>query len=224
MSNKVEATGKDDATARALAELHRRSRRTLTIVVVGMLLIVAFLLATVFRLQSLHRKAEDEVTRYKALLDAARGAAAAPAEARGAILRDAVSQADQSAAARPPQTPLEQLEVPIWYCADAPAETRAQALALRRLHPAGARGGRPAEVLSAATNAQPIYRLERNEIRYNPAEEDAADRLQRMIRDSSGADAVKVLTFYPTPGSISVFFCQGATLPPLPAPDPRDTM
>lgn len=217
-------TNSDQVTEEAVAELHRRSRRTLAIVIVGMLLIVAFLLASVFRLQGLRQEAEDERDRYKALLDGVRGAEAAPPGERGTILRDVAQQADQSAAARPPQTPLEQLEVPIWYCAGAPDDNRAHALALRARHPAGARQGRPVEVLSAATNAQPIYRLARNEIRYNPAEEDAADRLQRMIRDSSGVDAEKVLTFYPTPGSISVFFCQGATLPPPPPPDPRDTM
>jgi len=113
------------------------------------------------------------------------------------------------------QLPLEQLEVRVWTCAGSPDENRTLAAQFHDMEPpASARRWRESDV-SLALNARPNFRLSRNEIRYNPEEAAAADQLQRMIRQSLRVDAAKVLTFYPSPRSVSVFFCQGAEPPPL---------
>ncbi len=172
------------------------------------------LLGAVFRLDRLRRQAESEAAQYKALLRDVRTALAAGSEP---LLRQAVPLANQAATqSRSPQTPLEQLEVAIFVCHDSSPRNRGQAQALQRLRPPEATKRWPRNYLSVATNASPTYRLVRNEIRYNPAEEDAANRLERLIREAGG-EAAKVLTFFPSPNSISVFFCEGANPPPLPA-------
>lgn len=122
-----------------------------------------------------------------------------------------------TATAGPVQTPLEQLEVRIFICEGSAANNRTQAEAFRQARPESATQRWRRDYLSQADNALPQYRLARNEVRYNPEEEQAADQLIQTLRDSFGVEAAKVLTFFPTPGSVSVFFCEGANPPAPPA-------
>jgi hypothetical protein len=183
-----------------------------------MALIVLSLVGTALYLDQLRREAEDKLARYVALRGAVDVAKTAPAGQREAILEGAARLADQaSAPAKPAQIPLEQIEVRIWSCEGAPPENQNQADALVKLQVPGSSARWRRENLRAQTNARSNYRLNTNEIRYNPEEEDAADRLQKMVRDTVGVDAVKVLTFFPTPRSVSVFFCNGTPLAPAQA-------
>lgn len=202
-----------EETARDIAELHRRSRRTLLIVAIGTLVVVASLGAAIWRINSLRVKAEQKAESYAALLRDVGAASVEPGQT-ASLLKQAAPLATQAATqSRPPQIPLEQVEVAIFVCHESSPANRGHSQALQRMRPASAGRGWPRNYVSVTTNAMPVYQLTRNEIRYNPAEEDAADRLQGMIRDSIGVEAAKVLTFFPSPNSVSVFFCDGANPP-----------
>lgn len=113
------------------------------------------------------------------------------------------------------QVPLEQLDVHLWICAGSAPANRDRAIAFSTRHLAAVRDWQR-RYLQPETNAQPSFRVVRNEIRYNPGEAAAAARLEQMIRQSLGVEVARVATFYPSPQSISIFFCEGAN-PPLPA-------
>ena len=208
-----------------VADLEKTRRRVRPFLILGLLIIVASLIASIVVLENARREAvwsrdaaQAELRKFQAAEEVIARAKAAPPERRGQILEAGLVGIQQAAAPqRPPQVKLEEMEVRIWICNGAAPENRLQAEALRKLRPAGANGRWRRDYLTAELNARPTFRLGRNEIRYNPTEEDAADRLQRMIREGSGMEALKVLTFFPSPNSISVFFCQGANPPPLSA-------
>lgn len=120
------------------------------------------------------------------------------------------------------QIPLEELEVRIWICRGGAAENRSRAIAFSALRPANA-GRWRRDYLSIETNARANYRLVRSEIRFNPEEAAAADRLQQLIREEFRIEVAKVVTFYPSPRSVSVFFCDGASPPAADGASPPAT-
>jgi hypothetical protein len=122
-----------------------------------------------------------------------------------------------TATAAPVQASLEQLELRIFVCEGSAADNRTQAEAFRQARPQSSTQRWRRDYLSVADNALQQYRLTRNEVRYNPEEEQAADQLVQLLRESLGVEAAKVLTLFPSPNSVSVFFCNGASPLPLPA-------
>ena len=127
--------------------------------------------------------------------------------------------AGQDSRAQIAQVSLEGLEVRIWICNGAPTENRTQAIAFQRMRPEGATQRWSREYLSTDANSRSNYRIVRNEIRYNPNEQAAADQLQQLIRQSFGVEVAMVQTFFPSPNSVSVFFCQGVSSPLTSAAD-----
>ena len=211
------------------ADLQRMSRRARPFLGLALLIIVLSLVGSIIYLDKLRRDAvasrDDALTELRKFESAARAIEAArraPSEDRTEILDAAFGRIEREVEAeRPAQLPLEQIQVRIWTCQDSAPDNGTHARQLLSLRPANATGPRERNNLGVARNSQPNYRLTGNEIRYNPDEEDAADRLQQMIRQATGVEASKVLTFFPSPGSVSVFFCEGAN--PGPLVDGQDT-
>ncbi|RYD58092.1 MAG: hypothetical protein EOP60_03555 [Sphingomonadales bacterium] len=208
-----------------LDELAARSRRARPWLVIGLLLIVGSLAGSIFWLDHLRREAErnyalaqTELEKFKAARDVIDRAQTAPEAERAQILQQGLIEAEKAAApARPAQTALETLKIDFFLCSGAPAAVSEQARKLLALRPAKAQPWQ-LRALSAATNAKWNYRLSGNEIRYNPEEEDAADWLVERSA-ASGISLKKVLTFFPTPGTMSLFLCEGVTPAPAAAPD-----
>jgi hypothetical protein len=206
-------------TEEIIRDLEKAARRARPFVIIGLFVIFASLAASVFYLNLLRQRAErerdratEELAKVQALQQVVRVAAAAGPGASD-VLREARSLATNPSQ-RPPQLTLQQLELKIFICQESSPQNRDLAIALQKMRqPDWGRWQR--NYLAQETNAQPIYQLRRNEVRYNPDEEDAANWFQQTIRDKLGADVVKVLTYFPTPRSVSVFFCQGAN-PPAP--------
>ena len=120
--------------------------------------------------------------------------------------------AETAAAGTVPQVPLNRLSVTSFFCEESPSANADHARALSAARPAGASAQWGAEPLSVEDNARWNYQLTSNEIRYNPEEENAARQLLAQIR-TLGGNANLVLSFFPSPGKVSVFFCNGATPP-----------
>ncbi|HEX8365033.1 MAG TPA: hypothetical protein VF603_07100 [Allosphingosinicella sp.] len=205
----------DRTTDEIIAELTRRSRRFRPFLIIGLLIVLGSLIGSLIYLNILLGEARDAQRSAEGALEAMKDAAR-ETDQSAQLTRAVELASDEAAGDRPPQIPLERIEVQILICTGSPAQNRQRAEALRIARPAGMTGRWRRDYLSPEGNARPNYRLARNEIRYNPGEEDAADRLLQMIR-GLGSDAAKVLTFYPSPNSVSVFFCEGTNPPPLPA-------
>lgn len=200
----------------------RAARRLRPFLVAGLILVFASLIGSAVVLnhwlnvaEAETEKARQQLAQSEALREVLERQVAEASGPRRAALEESLQQASEAAAPeRPPQVPLDRLEVDIFICAESPRANRDHAIALRARRPASAQRDWERRYVSAERNAQPNYRLVRNEIRYNPDEEDAADALLTTIRDELGADAAKVLTFFPSPNTLSVFFCDGAVPPP----------
>lgn len=225
-------SGSDSVGGRFVQASQRQRVRTRNRLIAGLLLIIAGLIAALLYLNAQRRladaqrrvtetqrweadaqrqKAERLAGAYKAFLLLNDGVEDATASQGEIILRGGRRLAYEAAAsAKPPQVPLEQLEVRTLICDGSPSRNRNHAKAMLNLRVPGARGRWRRDYLSQPANASPAYQVNRVEIRYNPEEEDAADRLQKLMRGSLGLEAAKVLTFFPSPASVSVLFCDGA--------------
>jgi hypothetical protein len=122
------------------------------------------------------------------------------------------------------QRPTSSLRVGVFYCESAGAEARRraeQAMALQT-----SQGGTwTIQELSSATNRQPAYRADGNEIRYNADEDTAATNLQQGLQTAVDVEFERLLSLNYTRGYISVFFCEGASdIPPGEAPPDASNM
>jgi hypothetical protein len=129
----------------------------------------------------------------------------------GASVAPAQGPAPPPAPAPIEQTEFSRISVEIYACESSDRAMRDLAARMFRSRPADWRARwREPKILPRTINARPEYGLSRIEVRYNPAEEQAANRLVDLIGGLNGPTANKVLTYFPSPGKISVFFCGGA--------------
>lgn len=203
-----------------VAELENRSRRARFFLVVGLSVIILSLIGSAVFLDVLRRQAEasrdearEELAKYRRSAFIIETAQRAPPEERARILARGVSSIEEAAQTEPPpQQPLGALRLDLFVCAGGDDSNRDLAQQLR-VALQGQTAERPVvRTLSRSTNENPIYRVTGIQVRYNPEEEEAADRLVGMLREREVTEVRKILTYFPTPGQLSLFFCEGVNL------------
>lgn len=199
-----------------VARIDRRARRVLPMLVLGLLAVIASLIVSVIQINEARKDAERQLEVAKAALKVIEDAKRARSQTdREEILSKGAEGVEQnSARARPQQVALTALNVDIFVCDGGAATNGVLATAALGLKPEGAAGTWRRRVLSVTSNAKWNYRITGNQLRYNPDEEDAADALLARMRSAGGTPPAKVLTLYPSPGTISLFLCEGVTLAP----------
>jgi cell division protein ZapA (FtsZ GTPase activity inhibitor) len=185
----------------AVAELHERSRKSTRILVIGMLLIVASLLASAFYLNQLRTRAEQQARDWKTKAENLELTVKQASESRNpeetrALLTSAESQTQELAAVaaeaagaevaqpEPPSGPV------LLYIRVSEEEQQVAALALESRLEAARLGDRPILVPRmgiAATSGLSSLRC------YTPADCDYADDLLRVVTQQMPAPPVHVL-------------------------------